>query len=382
MLNKEFLKYLIQKLKTGNRASIHLNALPSNYLTRLDLSRLNILQNNDGQSILKSDENQPALSQEFLYSLLNNASFNFEIDFWNTSLGTISEDQQKQLNYISKRLDSIYYQTVDNYLEYGLKTFGFGYPLLIKRDRKDKNKIIKAPLLIWKLEIEKSKKSPNKWTLKKEEDYPIAVNEILVSQIYNADSIKLEDIPHEYLEDSIIQKEELIDLCNTFLNQINRTADASENLRLERCPSAQKVAETSNSETYIQWSGVFGTYKNQKQSLIKEIEELTENFEDFKIDEPTKLTFESKLSGVDTDPSQEKIINNFADSSIKIIQGPPGTGKSQTISAIITNALENQKKCLVICEKKTAIEVIYNNLDKLGIGSLCAVIDDINKDRS
>ena len=43
--------------------------------------------------------------------------------------------------------------------------------------------------------------------------------------------------------------------------------------------------------------------------------------------------------------------------------------------------LKTRRSCLVICEKKTAIEVIYSNLNELGLGSLCAVIDDINRDR-
>jgi superfamily I DNA and/or RNA helicase len=355
--------------------------LPSNYVSRLDLSRLNGLKRDNGRCVFREAAEQVAVSEEFLYTLLNKASFSFDIDFWDLSLQNLEEEQAKQLKYLAKRLDSIYYQTVDNFLEYGLKTFGFGFPLIIKRDRKDKSKIIKAPLLIWKLEIEKSNKTPNNWTIKKEDDFPIAMNEILVSQIYSDDSIKLEDIPQEYLEDSIIQKEELISLCNTVLNQVNRNDNANETLKLEKCPTAQKIAETASAETFIHWSGVFGTYKNQKQSLIKELEILEENFDEFENGEPPQLQFESKVSGVDTDPSQERIVNNFADSHLKIIQGPPGTGKSQTISAIITNALENQKKCLVICEKKTAIQVIYNNLSKIGFGSFCAVIDDINRDR-
>ncbi len=42
-------------------------------------------------------------------------------------------------------------------------------------------------------------------------------------------------------------------------------------------------------------------------------------------------------------------INNFTESEVKVIQVPSGTGKSQTIFAIITNALENQNTCFVIC---------------------------------
>jgi len=381
MLNKEFLLYLSQKLKSGNRASIHLNALPSNYVTRLDLNRLNILFNDNGKTSFLSDSEQQTVGDEFLDKLFNIASFSLDLNFWEQSLQTISDEQKEHLKFLAKRLDSIYYQSIDNYLEYGIKTFGFGYPLIIKRDRRDPTKIIKAPLLVWKLEIEKSKQSPNNWTIRKDDDFPIAVNEILMSQIYSDDSMVLEAIPHEYLVDNIIQKEELINLCNKILNQLNATNISNEVLKLEKCPTALKIEEIVNHKAYIQWSGVFGIYKNQKQSLIKELETLANNIDGFNFEETEKHEFKSKLSGVETDPSQERIINNFAESTLKIIQGPPGTGKSQTISAIITNALENQKKCLVICEKKTAIEVIFNNLDKIGIGSFCAVIDDINKDR-
>lgn len=381
MPNKQFLQYLTQKLKSGNRASIHLNALPSNYVTRLDVSRLEVLTEDSGKCIFNDNKSEQNICNTFLENLLTKSSFKQEINFWDLSLKQNSEDAQNQLKFLAKRLDSIYYQTVDNYLEYGIKTFGFGYPLLIKRDRNDAKKIIKAPLLIWQLEIEKSKQFPNSWIIKKEDDFPIAVNEILISQIYSDDNILIDAIPPEYIEDSVIQQDELLNLCNSVLNEINRTNNANEAISIKLCPSSQKINELADKKAYIQWSGIFGTYKNQKQSIIRELESLAENFENFEQTKNIKLEFGSKLSGVETDPSQERIITKFADDNVKVIQGPPGTGKSQTLSAIITNALENQKKCLVICEKKTAIEVIFNNLDKIGIGSLCAVIDDINKDR-
>ena len=35
----------------------------------------------------------------------------------------------------------------------------------------------------------------------------------------------------------------------------------------------------------------------------------------------------------------------------------------------------------MVCEKKTALDVIYNNLKKLGLDKLIAIIDDVNRDR-
>jgi archaellum biogenesis ATPase FlaH len=48
-----------------------------------------------------------------------------------------------------------------------------------------------------------------------------------------------------------------------------------------------------------------------------------------------------------------------------VIQGPPGTGKSQTISNIIANALDSNKKVLFVTEKKAASDVVYNRLGNL-----------------
>lgn len=381
----EFLKYLEQKLKTGSRSSIHLNVLPQNYAARLDIADLNILQKNKSGKTVLADPNDitQEFTTKFIDLLLNKVSFNFKISLWDIKKKRLDTKNQNKVDNLCKRLDSICWQNIDNYLESGIKSFGFGFPLLIKRDKKNPERVIKAPLLIWKLDIKKSDIRPYEWEIKKEDDFPIAVNEVLISKLNNDEEIILKSIPQEFLEDNIIQKEELIILCNTVLSQLGIEKLLNEtDIKLEKCPSKKRTEQTSEFRSFIQWSGVFGIYKSQKQSIIREVEELINNFTAFDFSKIHKLDFLSKVCGVETDPSQESIINNFNESEVKIIQGPPGTGKSQTISAIITNALENQKTCLVICEKKTALEVLYNNLERIGMGSLCAVIDDINKDRA
>ena len=65
----------------------------------------------------------------------------------------------------------------------------------------------------------------------------------------------------------------------------------------------------------------------------------------------------------------------------QIFYGPPGTGKSQTLTAIITNALENRQKILVVCEKRTALEVLHENLKAKGLESLTILIKDSKTDR-
>jgi superfamily II DNA or RNA helicase len=87
------------------------------------------------------------------------------------------------------------------------------------------------------------------------------------------------------------------------------------------------------------------------------------------------------LSPVALDPSQENVLQQLKQHNTLIIQGPPGTGKSQSLTAIITQALLNKKKVLVVCEKRTAMEVLYNNLKKENLQHLCVLVDDVYSDR-
>ncbi len=54
-----------------------------------------------------------------------------------------------------------------------------------------------------------------------------------------------------------------------------------------------------------------------------------------------------------------------------VLHGPPGTGKSQTITALIANALAQGKTVLFVAEKMAALEVVQRRLDSIGIGTFC-----------
>ncbi|NKC34193.1 DUF4011 domain-containing protein, partial [Falsiroseomonas selenitidurans] len=54
-----------------------------------------------------------------------------------------------------------------------------------------------------------------------------------------------------------------------------------------------------------------------------------------------------------------------------VIQGPPGTGKSQTIAAIIAQAVLDGRRVLFVAEKLAALEVVERRLAQLGLGPAC-----------
>ncbi|MFI3135579.1 MAG: AAA domain-containing protein [Methylococcaceae bacterium] len=83
----------------------------------------------------------------------------------------------------------------------------------------------------------------------------------------------------------------------------------------------------------------------------------------------------------DADHSQESVLWNTRKFDLMVLQGSPGTGKSQVIVNLIADALANQKKVLVVCQKKAALDVLKKRLTANGLGDLLQLIDDAQKDR-
>ncbi|MGN0832421.1 MAG: DUF3320 domain-containing protein [Kiritimatiellia bacterium] len=54
-----------------------------------------------------------------------------------------------------------------------------------------------------------------------------------------------------------------------------------------------------------------------------------------------------------------------------VLHGPPGTGKSQTITNIIAHNLALGRRVLFVSEKKAALEVVKDRLDRIGLTPFC-----------
>jgi len=74
---------------------------------------------------------------------------------------------------------------------------------------------------------------------------------------------------------------------------------------------------------------------------------------------------------VDADSSQAAAILDAANGRNLVIQGPPGTGKSQTITNLIAGAVGRGRRVLFVAEKMAALEVVKRRLDAVGLGGVC-----------
>lgn len=375
-LTEKLLTELQKRLKIGNRRGVHLNAIPANSRYKFDLKRLSHIDKN--------------LPDNFINSLLSDMPLKFRISWKNNvpDLNTLFEEDQIQLVRITKAFENLINQTEAIESEKGINTFGFGFPILARRDRAD-NKLTVAPILIWSLRIKRTKEF-NTWEILRNEDDPIYINEVLINHLQGDSNIEIEQVPSEMLDDGLIDKNELVEICSKLIRAINTSPpDDLEEIFRQKLDKVSSIGDKihyeklplNNSNSLVDFGGLFSIFEVQKQNIINDYENLMElKGLEIDLDDMESHSFQP-ISSVETDPSQQSILHALETSRNILIQGPPGTGKSQTLTAILINALENNKRTIVVCEKRTALEVLHNALIEKGLNYQCVLIRDIIKDR-
>ena len=151
-------------------------------------------------------------------------------------------------------------------------------------------------------------------------------------------------------------------------------------------------------------AAVVGLYPMANQGLLRDMQALVNG-------EPATGPIESFLKvGVSLEPSPvaaeadvvvEKRMRNFAEERLVsvadpcqaravrlartsrglVVHGPPGTGKSQTIANVVGDHLARGERILFVCDKRTALDVVLNRLDGMGLGGLCGIVHDPQRDQ-
>ncbi|MFT3793307.1 AAA domain-containing protein [Flavobacterium sp.] len=375
-LTEKLLSELQRRLKIGNRRGVHLNAIPANSRYKFDLNRLSHIDKN--------------LPNNFITALLSELPLKFRISWKDNvpDLNSLFEEEQVQLVKITKAFENLINQTDAIESEKGINTFGFGFPVLARRDKTD-NKLTVAPILIWSLKIKRTKEF-NTWEILRNEDDPIYINEVLINHLQNDSGVDIEKIPSEMLDDGLISKEEVIEICSNLIRNINTSPPADlEQTFKQKLDNIVSIGDKNHYEklplnstnSFIEFGGLFSIFEVQKQNIINDYANLME-LEGMKINlEDLEGHHFQPISSIETDPSQQSILHSLESTRNVLIQGPPGTGKSQTLTAVLVNALENNKKTIVVCEKRTALEVLHNALIEKGLNYHCVLIRDIVKDR-
>lgn len=389
--SRDLREKLLHKLRGGDRRYAHLNATTAKSRQKIDFTHLNLIK--DG------------LADEFLSSLLNSEKFVFRIplkdinkrllEYTNRKKDIPGDDkvrllQQLQKLSVTKRgLEFLSAHQKEEFSEFGTKSLAFGYPMLLKQVGGEKDDVICAPLFLWYLDVERDYRTDS-LVLSRNEDTPIVFNEML--DYYLESELKLDftdtvsAINARIFDDGLLDKGELSESTDDITSKLSSNFLKSNLDSLEGAPqdrkAVQKLLEVNNVTEMILNAGIFGVFRSGKQSIINDLKNLIEIDKAGAIEnEDFDMEPEYPFAVINTDPTQERVLESLTSHQNLIIQGPPGTGKSQTLTALITNALANNQRTLVVCEKRTAMEIIKRNLEDSGLEEYVALIENVNQDR-
>ena len=239
--------------------------------------------------------------------------------------------------------------------EYGLETSLY-ITHFLKWKAPDRENYFVSPLIYSKCKIVRRRKIETTLTIEHEEEYELnpSLEHYLTSKfdvripiLSNTDDF-FDDLNSEFSSNKVS------------INRVNNFNDAEE----------WQIISNDAIGIFNYKKSVLGkdyeAIKLMPSPSIKALLEQTEQVE------PETLVNLPQL--IDLDESQLEAVK-LAQKNHLVIQGPPGTGKSHTIVGLIGNLLLQQKKILFISEKKSALDVVYDRLKKLGMESIVSYVD-------
>ncbi|WHY79941.1 AAA domain-containing protein [Neobacillus sp. WH10] len=302
---------------------------------------------------------------------------------------------------IARKLTDLYRNIKGIEDETGIHDFYLGFPFLsgILSD----GTFFQAPLFLYPVRLEKNNVNFQKWVLKSDEGGP-QINRTLFLAFKKLNNLTFTEEFFEQATELAVNYDydEWLSFLKKFDMNVNYTPTG-----LTKLKEYKKEAEPNVANLTLLENAVIGNFPQGGTSLVKDYEELIFLSEDSDLSlageliepqdfnpdgkqdylemEASKLANESESSEIlnllQADGSQEEILKEARYRKGLVVHGPPGTGKSQVIVNLITDALNQEKKVLVVCQKRAALDVVYQRLDSLGLSSYVALVHDEKNDR-
>lgn len=306
-----------------------------------------------------------------------------------------SNDSSRRLKKIA-RTDRLVFE------ERGSNDLHVGWPFV--RGKFSDGTLVSCPLIFFPVSLEQSN---NTWVLKPRKDVGLTFNKSFLLSYAYYNQLELEE---ELLEtnfedfdpDSTVFRTQVYQLLKDKI-ELNFNPD---NFRDELLPfSTFKRDEFNkahkNGELKLFPEAVLGMFPQAGSQLVPDYLHLLEqdNFldlEEFFVKQipaehlHTQSDWNFAVRGVkeeklflpfQSDAYQEIAIRAMKNGSSIVVQGPPGTGKSQLICNLMADAMASGKRVLLVCQKRAALDVVYERLNEIDLGDFLGLVHDFRDDR-
>ena len=264
---------------------------------------------------------------------------------------------------LTRKMRGIYDDFKLKQSETGVNALFLAFGFVEWYDSGDSNVAIQSPLLLCPIEIgrEFAANGQIKYYVNIT-DSELILNPCLIEAFKRSFQLKLPDLP----EDGKIED---------YFNQVSEAIRINKNWCVRRFLTVgffhfAKIAMHQDLGDSI-WDDVINDEDKPCNKILFGEQRSGIDFpEDYSIDQ---IEFRPKLPLLidNADVSQISAVIDALDGQNLVIEGPPGTGKSQTITNLIGAFLARGKKVLFVAEKRAALDVVRNRLERSNISPFC-----------
>ncbi len=380
------------------------------------LRRLTNLSSNNRSLVLLRPYNEQYLDLHDLTFLAGDSSFSIieRLVARNNSIKIcpVLDSRDDKSNEASRRLKGILRNAQFILEEQGAADLYVGWPFI--QGQFADGTLVRCPLLFFPVALETKK---NFWNLHLKAEVNLTLNKtfLLAYSYYNQVQLE-EDLVERVLDDfdidSTVFRTSLYSLLKDSPVEINFNQENFTDKLESFNPLTKADLESSEEagELKLFPQAVLGIFPQAGSHLVpdyltllerEEAQDIEEFFYSRTVEEDVIQDQESgeRLLGIDVFRFLDKVkeeqtftpfeMDAFQENALKavkrgnsvVVQGPPGTGKSQLICNLISDFIARDRRVLLVCQKRAALDVVYSRLKEKEIADFVALVHDFKNDR-
>ncbi|GAB2530650.1 AAA domain-containing protein [Rufibacter soli] len=310
------------------------------------------------------------------------------------TLCEVADARDAALAPLTKSLKTIQRRANMIWEERGAKELFVGWPFV--EGAFPDGTLVRCPLVFFPVELKVSDK--RQWQLVRSEDSPAFFNKsflLAYAHYYNVapDENLMEEDFEDFPSDALEFRTRLYETLKASNLEINFNQELLQDVLLPfKAYKREDLEKTwKPGQLKLQPEAVLGIFAQAGSYQLSDYEELLENPPTDSLEElllpqtegnPAHAQLEQQLfTAFDADASQESALRQVKSGQSVVVQGPPGTGKSQLICNLVSDYLARGKTVLVVCQKRAALDVVYQRLSTTGLEQFSALVHDLNLDR-
>lgn len=313
-------------------------------------------------------------------------------------LCAVHDSRMEAVNQASTKLKKL--QRLDKFIfeERGSNDLHVGWPMV--HGKFSDGTVVRCPLLYFPVTLIEEN---NQWILQPREDAGITLNKsFLLAHSFYTQTPFDNDLPEttfdDFDRDSTVFRTQLYQLLKDSIElNFNPDTFTDQLIPFQEFKKDDFEKTHRDGELKLFQEAVLGIFPQAGSQLVPDYLKLIENesfadLEDFfaqrltdtakPIDQWVSSVKEEKIhTPFPQDAYQEHTLRVVKDGRSVVVQGPPGTGKSQLIANLIADGIASGKKILMVCQKRVALDVVYDRLKKTGLEDFIGLIHDFRNDR-